>query len=127
VVSHNAAATELHYQAMCDVYKGIMPIKKVGQTHIWYTPWDFLIRWWGIENAMMDMIDRPELVLRLAQAVGEYLRLAKRRQAQPVNRFGAVMDLLDFRHGRSEFWLQAIIRCPAPIVWRKRPGFPGLF
>jgi hypothetical protein len=62
VVSHNREATELHYQAMCDVYKGIMPVKKVGQTHIWYTPWDFLIRWWGIENAMMDMIDRPELV-----------------------------------------------------------------
>jgi hypothetical protein len=62
VVSHNAAATELHFQAMCDVYNGIMPVKKVGQTHIWYTPWDFLIRWWGIENAMMDMIDRPELV-----------------------------------------------------------------
>jgi len=62
VVSHHVAATELHYQAMCDVYSGIMPVKKVGQTHIWYTPWDFLIRWWGIENAMMDLIMRPDLV-----------------------------------------------------------------
>ncbi len=62
VVSHNERATELHYQAMCEVYQGIMPVKKVGQTHIWFTPWDYLIRWWGIERAMMDLIERPDLV-----------------------------------------------------------------
>ncbi len=61
-VSHDPRATELHYQAMCDVYAGIMPVRKVGQTHIWFTPWDYLIRWWGVEQAMLDMIDRPELV-----------------------------------------------------------------
>jgi len=62
VITHNKKATELNYQAMCDVYKGIMPVRKTGQTHIWFTPWDYLIRWWGIEEAMIDMIERPELV-----------------------------------------------------------------
>jgi len=62
VVTHNEAATEFRYQAMCDVYDGIMPVKKQGQTHIWFTPWDYLIRWWGIEQAMVDLIDRPDLV-----------------------------------------------------------------
>ncbi len=62
VVTHNEAATEFRYQAMCRVYDGIMPVKRVGQTHIWFTPWDYLIRWWGIEKAMMDFIERPELV-----------------------------------------------------------------
>jgi len=62
VISHNVRATEFCYQAMCSVYKDIMPVKKVGQTHIWFTPWDFLIRWWGIEDAMTDMFDRPDLV-----------------------------------------------------------------
>ena len=47
---------------MCDVYGDIMPVRKVGQTHIWYTPWDFLIRWWGIQEAMIDLVERPELV-----------------------------------------------------------------
>lgn len=61
-VTHNAAATEFRYQAMCRVYDGIMPVRKVGQTHIWFTPWDYLIRWWGIQEAMIDMIERPELV-----------------------------------------------------------------
>jgi len=62
VVSHNQLATELHYQAMSETYAGILPVKKVGQTHIWYTPWDYLIRWWGIEEAMLDMLERPDLV-----------------------------------------------------------------
>ncbi|MCX7007988.1 MAG: hypothetical protein NTY53_12205 [Kiritimatiellaeota bacterium] len=62
VVTHNELATELHYQAMCQTYAGIMPVRKVGQTHIWFTPWDYLIRWWGIEEAMLDMVERPDLV-----------------------------------------------------------------
>jgi len=61
-VANDEQATAFRYQAMRDVYDGIMPVKKVGQTHIWFTPWDFLIRWYGIENAMMDMLDRPDFV-----------------------------------------------------------------
>jgi len=62
VVTHNEAATEFRYQAMSEVYDGIMPVKKMGQTHVWYTPWDFLVRWWGVQEAMMDLVMRPDLV-----------------------------------------------------------------
>ncbi len=62
VVTHNEAATEFRYQAMCEVYDGIMPVRKQGQTHIWYTPWDYLVRWWGVQEAMLDLVMRPDLV-----------------------------------------------------------------
>jgi len=62
IVTHNEAATHFRYEAMCRVYDGILPVRKIGQTHIWYTPWDYLIRWWGIQEAMVDLVDRPELV-----------------------------------------------------------------
>ncbi len=62
VVTHHEEETEARFQLMESVYAGIMPVKKVGQSHVWFTPWDFLIRWWGIEDAMTDMYDRPELV-----------------------------------------------------------------
>ena len=62
VIKHNQEATENNYHAMCEVYDGIIPVKKQGQTHIWFTPWDYLIRWWGIQEAMMDMIMRPDMV-----------------------------------------------------------------
>jgi len=62
VVTRYDRATAVHYQAMCEVYQGILPVRKEGQSHIWFTPWDYLIRWWGIEQAMMDLIERPDLV-----------------------------------------------------------------
>jgi hypothetical protein len=55
-------ATQISFDAMQDIFSGIIPVKKIGQTHIWYTPWDFLIRWWGIEEAMLDLCLRPEMV-----------------------------------------------------------------
>jgi hypothetical protein len=62
VLSHDEAATEFRFQAMQEVYDGILPIKMQGQTHVWFTPWDYLIRWWGLEEAMMDLILKPDLV-----------------------------------------------------------------
>jgi hypothetical protein len=62
VVTHDEQATEYSFAAMCDLYGDIMPVRKVGQTHIWFTPWDYLIRWWGIEEAMLDMYEQPDLV-----------------------------------------------------------------
>lgn len=62
VITHNEAATEFRYQAACDVFGDLMPVRKQGQTHIWFTPWDYLIRWTGIENAMMMMYEDPDLV-----------------------------------------------------------------
>ncbi|HTS19538.1 MAG TPA: hypothetical protein VMP11_18325 [Verrucomicrobiae bacterium] len=62
VVTHHRRATEVRDRTMCDLYGDILPVRKVGQSHIWFTPWDYLIRWWGIEDAMIDMIDRPDLV-----------------------------------------------------------------
>lgn len=55
-------ATQYGFEAMTDLFSDIIPVKKCGQTHIWYTPWDFLIRWWGIEEAMMDLCVRPDMV-----------------------------------------------------------------
>jgi len=59
-ITYKEKATHFSFEAMQDLFSGIIPVKKVGQTHIWYTPWDFLIRWWGIEEAMMDLCLRPE-------------------------------------------------------------------
>ncbi len=62
VITYMEKATQYAFDAMEDLFSGIIPVKKTGQTHIWYTPWDFLIRWWGIEEAMTDLCLRPELV-----------------------------------------------------------------
>jgi len=62
VVTHSEKTTKVVFETMRELYKDIIEVRKVGQTHIWYTPWDYLIRWWGIEEAMIDMVDRPDMV-----------------------------------------------------------------
>jgi hypothetical protein len=62
LISHNTEATEIRYNLMNEIFSNILPVKKQGQTHIWFTPWDFLIRWWGIQEAMTDLIMRPDMV-----------------------------------------------------------------
>jgi hypothetical protein len=57
VVTHDESSTAVVWETMGELFKGIMPVRKVGQTHIWFTPWDYLIRWWGLEEAMIDLIE----------------------------------------------------------------------
>jgi hypothetical protein len=61
-VNHDGETTAATYAAMQDLYRDIIPVQKVGQTHIWFTPWDYLIRWWGLEEAMLDLVERPDMV-----------------------------------------------------------------
>jgi hypothetical protein len=62
VVTHHEQVTALSYEAMLGIYEGILPVKKRGKARIWFTPWDYLIRWTGIEQAMLMMYEEPELV-----------------------------------------------------------------
>jgi hypothetical protein len=72
VVTHDTQASDYRYEAMVEVFGSILPVKRVGQTHIWYTPWDYLVRWMGVEQAMTALYDHPDLVhaavARLSQA-----------------------------------------------------------
>jgi hypothetical protein len=62
VVTHDRTTTEVVHDTMESLFADIMPVQLVGQTHIWCAPWDYLVRWWGVEEAMVDMIQRPQMV-----------------------------------------------------------------
>jgi len=61
-VTYDEQATEENYQRMYDIFGDILPIKKIGKKGIWFAPWDNLIRWWGVEEAMLDLVLRPQMV-----------------------------------------------------------------
>jgi len=61
-ITHDESATEQRYQTMCDIMGDIMPIRKEGVKGMWFSPWDELIRWWGVQEALMDLVMRPEMV-----------------------------------------------------------------
>jgi len=54
--------TEKNYQALVELFGDILRIEKCGIVHRWFAPWDQLVSWWGVQNALMDLILKPELV-----------------------------------------------------------------
>jgi hypothetical protein len=62
VVTHDEQTTAVVHEAMLRLFSDILPVRKVGQTHIWFAPWDYLVRWWGVEELMVDLTQRPDMV-----------------------------------------------------------------
>ncbi len=62
VVTHDAEASQRRYQAMVDIFDGILEVEKRGVPGMWFAPWDQLVTWWGVHEALMDLVERPDLV-----------------------------------------------------------------
>ncbi len=62
VVTHDTDLTQARFEALNDAVGDIIAVRKRGVPHIWFAPWDELIRWWGVQEAMMDLILRPQMV-----------------------------------------------------------------
>lgn len=67
VIYLDSEKTDEHFNAMKEIFDGIMEVRKTGVKGFWFTPWDFLIRWTGISEAMMDLIDRHEYIRKLVE------------------------------------------------------------
>ena len=62
VVTHDIEQTEARLHALDDAIGDIIPVKKRGVPHLWFAPWDELIRWWGVQQALTDLVLRPQMV-----------------------------------------------------------------
>ncbi len=62
VVTHDQARTDLVFQTMRRIFADVIEVRKTGRRHFWFSPWDYLIRAWGVQEAMIDLIDRPGMV-----------------------------------------------------------------
>jgi hypothetical protein len=61
-VTVNEEATEQKFQAMKDIFDGLLKVEKRGVPGFWFAPWDELIRWWDVQDGLADLILRPQLV-----------------------------------------------------------------
>jgi hypothetical protein len=65
VISVDQQKTNENMEYYNEIFSGILQVKKTGAKGFWFTPWDNLIRWTGIAEAMMDLIDQPEYIEKL--------------------------------------------------------------
>ncbi len=61
-VTHDEKASQESLDRMTELLGDIIPIKQVGFKGRFFGPWDLLIRLWGVEQALIDLIERPEMV-----------------------------------------------------------------
>jgi hypothetical protein len=62
IVRHDAAASEAYRARLEAAFGDLLPVVPRGAPGFWFSPWDLLIRLWGVEDAMLDLALRPELV-----------------------------------------------------------------
>jgi hypothetical protein len=62
VVTHDQQATDDNAARLEDLFGDILNIVKTGVGAYWFAPWDELVRWWGVEELMRDLVDRPAFV-----------------------------------------------------------------
>ena len=73
-VIYDEETTESIYQSMCEIFDRILPVEKRGVPGFWFAPWDDLVTWWGVENLMMDLVERPDFVHKVIdRLVGAHL------------------------------------------------------
>lgn len=66
-VSVNHVETDEKMSKMQEIFEGILEVSLVGKKGMWFTPWDNLIRWTGVEPVMYDLIERPEYIEKLVE------------------------------------------------------------
>jgi len=64
-VSTDREETERQYQQHGDLYDGILEVRKTGRRDFWFSIFDTYIQWRGLEQAFLDMTDRPEWLHRV--------------------------------------------------------------
>jgi len=64
-ISYNAKKSEENYQAYCDIFDGILTVEQRGVPGLWYSLWDKLITWTGVQESLLDLAMRPEYMHKL--------------------------------------------------------------
>ncbi|NUQ01809.1 MAG: hypothetical protein HUU35_18340, partial [Armatimonadetes bacterium] len=59
---HDEQASERTHQRLNELMGDLLTIRPRGVVHTWFAPWDELIRWYGVQEALTDLALRPELV-----------------------------------------------------------------
>ncbi|MCE5279182.1 MAG: hypothetical protein ABFD92_08820 [Planctomycetaceae bacterium] len=83
VVTHDKAASDAELERRTELLGDIMPVKQRGIAGQWFSPWDLLIQVWGVEQAMMDLVLKPDLVNHvMTRLVDAYMGMLKQWEDQ---------------------------------------------
>jgi len=64
-ISYNTKQSEENYQAYHEIFDGILTVEQRGVPGFWYSLWDTLITWTGVQESLMDLALRPAYMHKL--------------------------------------------------------------
>ena len=62
VVTFDWEATQRNRAAVREAIGDLLPVEARGFVRHWFAPWDILVTWYGVQEALTDLMLRPELV-----------------------------------------------------------------
>ena len=77
-------ATEKRFALLCEVYDDILPVIRTGVCLYAISPWDQVVCWTGVQEILLDMIDRPAYVHALIKRIVD-AHLAQLDQVRTLN------------------------------------------
>ena len=83
VVSHNAELSEALFGVRTDLFGDILRVWKCGVYFSYTAPLDDLVRLWGPERLLMDLVDRPDFVhAAIDRYIGAWMARLKQYEEQ---------------------------------------------
>ncbi len=83
VVTVDRADTAARLAAMRDIFAGILPVREEGVKLYWYSAWDQLVTFYGVQEALTDLIEQPELVhATVSRLVAAYMKELDQLEAE---------------------------------------------
>ncbi|MHB9034461.1 MAG: hypothetical protein ACYC6L_15625 [Anaerolineae bacterium] len=61
-VTFDAGATVRNHAVLENIFGDILPVVSRGMNYLSYAPWDWLVRLWGVNEALTDLVERPAMV-----------------------------------------------------------------
>ena len=61
-ISHDEKKSKETYQAYSGIFDGILTVEPLGSPRFHYSPWDELVQYTGVQNALLDLAMRPAFI-----------------------------------------------------------------
>ncbi len=67
VVSVDLQKTEENFNILSSIFDNILEVEKTGVKGLWFTPWDNIVRWTGVQEALIDLALEPKYIEKLVE------------------------------------------------------------
>jgi hypothetical protein len=64
-IAYHAKPSAENYQAYREIFDGILSVEKRGATGFWFSLWDEIITWTGVQEGLVDLALRPDYIHKL--------------------------------------------------------------